>query len=272
MTQQTNIKFVSDFKLEQYTLGELDNFEMQSIDEALKVDLDLLKRLNNLKESNEQILSDYPVRKTAAEINWRSERQSKSQKSSFMAWLSPAAASCAVILVLFSSIMIYTKGIMPAFLSQGDQEIIYTKGLEPQINIHLKHENGSSKLLPGALVKEGDALQISYIAGGAKYGMLFSIDGSGMITVHLPEVDNKKLAAKLDKEGEIALPFAYELDDAPKFERFFFISSDTQFKIAKVMDQANKLKSRIKAARTEHMDLPEDLSQKSLLLIKSTGE
>jgi hypothetical protein len=68
--------------------------------------------------------------------------------------------------------------------------------------------------------------------------MIFSIDGSGSVTLHLPEAESA--LPRLQKEGEIALPYSYELDNAPRFERFYFVTSQKAFSVRQVMQDAQK--------------------------------
>ncbi|MFC1586574.1 hypothetical protein ACFL5V_13585 [Fibrobacterota bacterium] len=44
----------------------------------------------------------------------------------------------------------------------------------------------------------------------------------------------------LRSDGQTALSFAYELDDAPDFENFYFITSDETFDLEKVMELAKQ--------------------------------
>ena len=63
---------------------------------------------------------------------------------------------------------------------------------------------------------------------GGRFGVLLSIDGAGHVTLHLPESAARRRRA--DAQGEIRLPSAYELDDAPAFERFLLVTSAAPFR------------------------------------------
>ena len=43
-----------------------------------------------------------------------------------------------------------------------------------------------------AIATEGDCIQITYIAAGAKYGSIISIDGNGYLSQHYPEYAQPK--------------------------------------------------------------------------------
>jgi hypothetical protein len=113
---------------------------------------------------------------------------------------------------------------------------------------------------------------LSYRAGSAEYGAIFSIDGRGVVTWHLPNVANglPKQAPALDKNGETLLSFSYVLDDAPRFERFFFVFSSDPFKLATVARAADKLVSS-DSAETDELPMNGNLDQHSLLLMKNSS-
>ena len=88
-------------------------------------------------------------------------------------------------------------------------------------------------------------LQLSYTAGEAKYGVIFSVDGRGSITWHMPAGyrGGSRSAPALDAQGQVVLPSAYELDDAPAFERFFLVYSSVPFDVGDVERAARALSS-----------------------------
>ena len=74
----------------------------------------------------------------------------------------------------------------------------------------------------GTLARSGDLVQIAYRSDGLAYGAIFSVDGRGAVTRHLPAAGEQ--AVPLAKRD--TLDFAYELDDAPRWERFYLVASD----------------------------------------------
>ena len=54
------------------------------------------------------------------------------------------------------------------------------------------------------------------------------MDGNGTLTMHMAE-GNKAIA--LEPGKMTTLPFAYKLDNAPKFEKFFFLTSREAFEL-----------------------------------------
>jgi hypothetical protein len=100
---------------------------------------------------------------------------------------------------------------------------------EPRLEIW-RQVNGKAEILaPGARVKAFDNLQLAYEPAGRGYGMIVSLDGRGRLTLHYPEAFNARPV--LDQGNPVILDFAYQLDDAPRFERFFFITSHDHFEV-----------------------------------------
>jgi hypothetical protein len=126
------------------------------------------------------------------------------------------------------------------------------------------------RLSDGARATRGDVLQLAYAAGrDGRYGVLLSIDGAGRVTQHLPE-PGTSAAATLRAANEIHLPTAYELDDAPGFERFLLVTSAQPFPVAAALDAARALAGQGGSARTASLPLPPAFHQTSVLLQKTS--
>lgn len=126
---------------------------------------------------------------------------------------------------------------------------------------------GDRRLNDGARVARGDLLQLAYATSDTGFGVLLSIDGSGVVTQHWPE-PGARVAAPLRSGGEVRLPSAYELDDAPAFERFFLVSADRPFQVAPIVAAARTLSSRSAEARRALLPVPSGFNQVSLALEK----
>ena len=98
--------------------------------------------------------------------------------------------------------------------------------------------------------------------------MLLSIDGAGTVTQHWPEPGRTR-AAPLRVGGEVRLPSAYELDNAPAFERFFLVRADESFDVAPILEAARGLATRAPVARRAPLPLPPRFKQVSLALEKT---
>jgi hypothetical protein len=123
----------------------------------------------------------------------------------------------------------------------------------------------------GAPAARGDLLQLAYVAArpGLR-GVLLSIDGAGGITRHLPE-DGASAAAELRSGTVIPLSFAFQLDDAPAFERFVLVTAPASFDVHEVMEAARALSAEEGArARSLPLVLGPGFHQASVVLDKSS--
>jgi hypothetical protein len=161
----------------------------------------------------------------------------------------------------------------------GADEVIQFKGAAPaeapQLLVYRQRAAGmndaqNERLADGALAARGDLVQLAYKrARDGIYGVLLSIDGAGRVTQHLPE-EGARQAAPLRSLREIPLPSAYELDDAPGFERFVLVTSSRSFDVATVRDAARSLARRAIDAQTLPLALAPAFHQTSVLLHKTS--
>ncbi len=91
----------------------------------------------------------------------------------------------------------------------------------------------AERLAPDAPARAGDVLQLRYDASGQRYGMIASLDGAGVVTLHFPAAED---AATAVAAKPTTLPQAYALDDAPRFERFFFLTADEPIDVRASLD------------------------------------
>ena len=107
-------------------------------------------------------------------------------------------------------------------------------------------------------------IQLRYNAGGARYGVIASIDGAGGVTLHFPATPE----ATTDVEaGTRSLPEAFALDDAPRFERFFLVTANEPLDVPGTLDALRTLARRGDAADAV-LDLPPAIHQASFRLRK----
>jgi hypothetical protein len=123
-------------------------------------------------------------------------------------------------------------------------------GILATLRVYLKSADSAKEIASGSTLKENDTVQLVYnvldtTTGNAStaktlYGVIFSIDGRGVVTLHYPE--NVYASAKLQSGTNVPLSNAYILDDAPKNETFYFAVSQTELNVAEILDTAkNKL-------------------------------
>ena len=259
--------------LEQINLGELDSNRYS--------DDNLFQKLGEIQKSNEEILSQYPAEKVKALVEEKIAKKSGLKSSEEKIPVNPvfrkhlniqkiagiAAIACLAVMLPF---MLTQKPAntgaisLEQSISQNAKE--RAKGVS-SIFVYKKTDDSVLRLKNKAKVAEGDIIQITYVASGAKYGSIISIDGNGYLTQHYPEFGVK--ASILEANGEIPLEYSYQLDDAPNFERFLFIASENQFDIATLIDAVDNIKNPLDC-KTENFSkyLPEDVKIKEVLLLK----
>ncbi len=199
---------MSDLKLERMLLGEIPPEETDQV------------RLDALRRENQEILEAHPPAQVVAEIE-RRRRRAEKRRGLRIAAPALAAAMAAALIVL----------------ALPPQETERPKGAVPYLVIDRRAGDHADRLTSGATVESGDLLQISYVALGRPYGVIFSIDGRGVVTLHHPS--SPKGPASLESpDHPVPLPTAYELDDAPSFERFFFVASPAALDVDRVLETA----------------------------------
>jgi hypothetical protein len=251
---------VSDIELERHALDELQGPRSEEVAEGLK-EGEGATRFEELQESNKEILDRYPPHMMAAQIKARAAEEVNMGTSSFIRrFLIPTVVAVSAAAVLW----VFLPGTTE--IERGDdKETILIKGSDdPTLFVYRKTGDKEEILRNGQVVKPGDVLQIKYAARSASFGVIFSIDGHGKTTLHYPST--KDGPSKLKQEGSHALPFSYELDDAPDFEHFYFITSDKPINIDELLDAAKKLETNHRCL----LELKNVTAQHDLLLKKDS--
>lgn len=229
---------VPEWLLERYALGELPAERLAEVGRRLLEEAGGAERLAALRAADARFLLERPPFTVVPAL--RAALPAPAARSSLgRGWLLvPAlAASLGALLVLRSPGP--TAEVAPPTLA--GEEGIGVKGLEAGLEVHRRSRAGVESLPEGATARPGDMIQLSTRAEQGSYGLILSIDGRGGLTRHLPV--GGRAAAPLDA-GLHALPTAFELDDAPAFERFFFISADRPFEVEPVLAAAAALAAR----------------------------
>jgi anti-sigma factor RsiW len=264
--------------LERYRLDELPPAEAQALRRRLESDVELRLRLEALARSDQDLGRALPPARMAGRVRARlAERRegARTRPSALRAWPVPAGLALAATLVL--ALALRTLAPQPpsspssASPASGEEEGERTKGLRPALQLFRKTPSGSETLGDGDRARQGDVIRVGYRAFGRRYGVIVSLDGRGAVTRHLPE--QGRLAAALDGGEVVLLPHAYELDDAPAWERFYFVTADEPFEVAAVEDAARRALSDHAAAAAPApgaLPLPAPLEQSGFLLTKET--
>lgn len=251
MSQDVAEPRLPDIVLERYRLNELPPAEYNRLSDRLRRDEALRRRLESLDQSDMDIRRNYQPEFFIQRIQER--LAARPARGLFPEWALPA------VLVAATLILVVLPRMGP---SEGEGDRI--KGLLPGLAVYRKTDTGSETLADGAIAHSGDVIRLGYRAAGKPYGVILSIDGRGAVTLHLPP--NGEQAASLHGEPTVLLDQAYELDDAPRWERFYFVTGETSFAVQPVMDAARRAASnpRLQPA----LELPRGLEQSIFLLQK----
>jgi hypothetical protein len=259
-------KGIPDLFIEKLLLDELP----QDMKERLLEDPSVRRRLAELKAENRRILEEYPPEEMAKAIRNRSQfgRRRPAEGGAPMRrlnWPRLVPVAGFALLVLAGGLLLVTRG-PHFFATQGQAADTRLKGGAAHLNVYMQRGEEVRLLEEEDRVTEGTTLQVGYVSGSKEYGVIVSIDGRGTVTLHFPI--SPVTGQELEGEGEVLLPFAYTLDDAPDFERFFFVVSEKPFSVETVLEAAEKLSEKPETAKSQDLDLPRRLEQSSMLLLK----
>lgn len=240
---------VPDLLVERLAAGDLPPQQAAQVRAQLEQEAGGLQRLGAIRLSDARTLAEHPPERVAAEVARRARPAPESRR-----WLAiPALAMAALALFLLRR-----PGHEPqrgqVLADPGEDRV---KGLEPRVVVYRQTPHGIEALGPQAVVHPGDLLQPAYVAAGHRQGALVSLDGRGGVTLH---------ADHLEPDGERKAPQAFELDDAPDFERFLLVVSDEPMDSAAILAAARRLAASGQA-RTGRLGLPHT-REASLLLRK----
>jgi len=287
-------KLVGTWELERYILGELPPNRLKEVHLLIDQHTELREEIERLKQSNEAILEQYPPDIIVPQILNRADDDSglpmfalaaaedgpspenllaaaerpgrfrgarpNSRARKRLLYITPVLAS--VLLLVFILFRPDRTSELITRIKGGD-------GLDmsqTQILIYRKNIHDVERLTNGDSVRSGDLLQIAYIAAHQKYGVIFSIDGSGLVTLHFP--GDEASSTQLEPDRQVTIRSSYELDDAPGFERFFFITSEREINTRDILERARAQAKSLPSAQKERLDLPSGLSQFAILLKK----
>ncbi|MEM6290669.1 MAG: ActD-like protein [Myxococcota bacterium] len=238
---------VPDLLVEQLVLGELSDADAAAVRARLGATADA--RIAEVEASNVALLEKNPPERMAAQIHQRLRAlpDAPAEQPARWGWwvggglLAAAAAAVLVVVLPGDEGPTEPPGEQVAVVQPPD--VVRSKG-DPAIVLHKQVEGRGELLAPGATVSPGDAIRVAYRASGAAYGVLVSLDGAGAATLHFPETAGEPTA--LVQTGNQAL-HTFDLDDAPDFERFFFVTADAPLDVDAVMQATEALGKNPKA-------------------------
>ncbi len=262
-----------DWLLERIALGELPPDALAAARARLAREPGGLERLARLEADSRATLERLPPEAVVREVARRAEASARLARARAslgarpLSWRRrvPALALGPALVVAF--LVVGRPGVEPGGLAgEAGEEVTRLKGLAPQLVLHRQRGESSERLTDGTRAAEGDVVQVAYVAAGSVHGAILSIDGRGTVTLHAPEEGTH--SAALAPAGTHALPRAYELDDAPAFERFFLVTSDAPFSLEPVLSAARALAASPEA-RSAPLALPAGFTHTSFTLEKA---
>ena len=229
---------IPDWKLERYLTGDLPEGEMREIRELEKTDEIFAGRVKMMREDNAAILKKLPFERLSEKMEARDSFISgKGMSAGFK--LVKFAAAAALVLAVVSVALFSQREIGPAPEGNGAQVMDVAmvdiqddgtriKGLDARMEIWKKTGDSAVQMQNLDEAREGDEIQLRYSVPEKCFGLLFSMDGNGTLTMHMADGSS---AVALEPGKMTTLPFAYKLDNAPKFEKFFLLTSQKDFTI-----------------------------------------
>lgn len=238
---------IPDWKLEKYLTGDLPAEEMREIREMEATDEIFAGRVKMLREDNAAILKKLPFEKLSEKIAMMPGRSNAGAGNTVRVnfKLVKLAAAAALVLAVVTVALFSQRSLSEqsgtvlataantqlmevAMADASGDDGLRIKGLSARMEVWKKTGDSAVQMENLGEAREGDEIQLRYAVSEKCYGLLFSMDGNGTITMHMGEGNR---AIGLEPGKMTTLPFAYKLDNAPKFEKFFFLTSKSEFEL-----------------------------------------
>ncbi len=226
---------------------------------------ELAHRISALRDDNATELAAYPAGPALTQIEARiALRRTARRRQLHRTMLGVATSAVAVLAII--RIAGHRSATETAKPTITDDDGIRAKG-KARLVAFRQVGDQAERLAPDALCRAGDVIQLRYNAGGKHYGVIASLDGAGVVTLHFPASEDAPPEATAIAPQTTALPHAYALDDAPRFERFFFITADEPIDLQQSLAALHVLARQDDSADAP-LDLPLAVRQWSLRLRK----
>jgi hypothetical protein len=245
---------IPDIVLERYRLGELPETSARAIAVMLARDPALQARLDALEISDDEIRRELRGRVHLHDVPARS-------RASIATFAAAGIFGVAALLLL----LVIPRTPSPSADTTADH-LKGTVGARPSLSMYRRTAAGSERLADGDTVRAGDLVRVGYASGGRAFGVILSIDGRGAVTMHLPPSGDR--AVPLQPGKTVLLDAAYELDDAPRVERFYFVTANDAFPVAPVVSAARRAAAETPGALPVTLRLPSGLEQATFAVQK----
>jgi hypothetical protein len=254
---------IPDLVIERVHLGEASDAERQRV----LADADARARLEALPSADAAFLEAHPASSVLPTIERklhvrRTEDAVRDRQRRFAiggALLVPLAAAILTFVAVQAPPTPVDGGTDP-----GLERTTAKWGEGARLFLYRDGPRGADRLQAEDAASAGDRLLIRYSALDATHGVIVSVDGRGAVTLHHPAQPTGD--TRLQDGGETDLGFAYELDDAPRFERFYLVSDDVPVDVQAVLAAAREA---AESGRDQpELALPDRLEQNTLILRK----
>lgn len=260
---------ISDLTLEKYLLKELPVKLIKDIDELVRTDEAIRERLERLQKSNSEIARQYPSQNIIAEIKHRFDAEKEqihtkpAKTTRYKRFIYPSFAIAAAAVI----VIIILPGLNNTYNPENKaQEITRVKGMETKLFIYRKKHNSAELLQNGSAARKGDLLQIAFSSVENPYVVILSIDDRKAVTLHYPK--SWDASTKVELNRKILLPDSYELDDAPRYERFFLLTAKYELNADQVLRAAEKFTQDSRHSLTDNLPLEDSVNQISIAINK----
>jgi hypothetical protein len=218
---------VPELLVERLAAGELGLAEAEAVRQRLAAEPGGPERLAALAASDTEILEALPADRVAREVRARAAERAVRLSRTRWWWAAPVMVAAAALLV-----------VGPPGPPDVGSELRAKGDGGAKVFVHRRTADGDELLVDGAGASIGDELQLGYAAAGHSHGVLLSVDGRGAVTLHHPPTPGG--STLLDRGGEVVLPRAYKLDDAPAFEAFVLVVADKPVDVHAVLQQVRE--------------------------------
>jgi len=231
---------------------------------------ELADRVAGVRDASAAELARHPAGPAVAQIEARvaaeARRRAEHRRRRRLRWLGLATSAAAVVVV---ARLVGGRAAIdgpPPHTGSANDETTRVKG-PPRLIAFRQLGAQVERLDQDAVVRPGDVIQLRYNPGGRSHGVIASLDGAGVVTLHYPASEDAPPEATAVAPDTTALPSAYALDDAPRFERFFFLTANDPVDVHQALAALRALARRDDSA-TAAPELPTGVRQWSLRLRK----
>lgn len=241
-------------ELRRYRVGELANEAKAAVETHVASCAECKARLSSLEEEERTFLATANVAADSAAILARLDA-------------APAArASRWSRVLVFAPIVALAAALAMMFLPKPPPETTRIKGpMQVALEMFVKDAEGIRPAIDGARLREGDAIQFKYQAGGRRYVFVVSVDTDGTVSPLYP--DEERTSIPVAPTGTHVLEGSVILDASRGPERFFAFFSDEPIhfdEVRRALKGAERDVTRLQEVEIGR----EDVDEKSVLIFK----